>query len=580
VVVSQEVLAHVDDQRKYLQVAANVLRPGGYLIVTTANKFVMDRLGPMWDSWPPEHIENFVDMKGLKQLLAPRFRVLRTTTVIPIGGGGILRLVNSNKLNKALSLLIPDRYLETRKRGPCNVGRSMAGQRRVKRIGILGHVGTKNLGDEAIIAAVIQKVRDRYPDAEIIGFTGNPEDTLQRHGITAFPIRGGERRRGSPAVSQPGKLARPGTVIQAAGKASPGLRAILRGMWKGARLFKAVLEEPRSWAQCYHRLKGIDLLIVAGSNQLNDYFGGPWAFPYDLLKWCVLARWVRAKVAIVCCGAGPLRSRLGRLFVKYSLSLADYRSYRDKVSRRLIESIGVPGDDPVCTDLAHGLWPLPPAKPNPATARLTVGINPLPFFDERYWPEHNSDVYQHYVRKLALFAAWLHQHGHRVVFFPTQLRADPPVIRDVRGLLNTRAANFETLLVDSSVASVDDLLRRIATVDIVVASRYHGVVFAALLHKPVLAISYYEKTRDLMAQIGQADYVVDINAFDTDSLAERFLSMQSRTKTIRQEIQQRTRVLRRALEREYDHVFRLLEHPNPVPVDERVGALARLNGHV
>jgi 2-polyprenyl-3-methyl-5-hydroxy-6-metoxy-1,4-benzoquinol methylase len=116
VVVSQEVLAHVEDQPKYLQVAANVLRPGGYLILTTANKFVLDRLGAsISDPWPREHIEKFLDMKGLKRLLFPHFRVLRTTTFLPLGNAGILRLINSHKLNTALSLLIPERYLETLK---------------------------------------------------------------------------------------------------------------------------------------------------------------------------------------------------------------------------------------------------------------------------------------------------------------------------------------------------------------------------------------------------------------------------------------------------------------------------------
>lgn len=113
IVVSQEVLAHVEDQATYLHVAARVLRPGGYLILTTTNKFVLDRLGDsMWDPWPREHIERFLDMKGLKRLLVPHFRVLRATTVRPLGSAGILRLINSSKLNKALSLLIPERYLE------------------------------------------------------------------------------------------------------------------------------------------------------------------------------------------------------------------------------------------------------------------------------------------------------------------------------------------------------------------------------------------------------------------------------------------------------------------------------------
>ena len=110
VVVSQEVLAHVDDQAKFVEVAAAALRPGGYFIVTTANKFVTDRLAPGWDPWPAEHIERFVDRRGLRRLLSRHFRVLRTTSMIFVGDSGILRLVNSYTLNKMLSRLIPERY--------------------------------------------------------------------------------------------------------------------------------------------------------------------------------------------------------------------------------------------------------------------------------------------------------------------------------------------------------------------------------------------------------------------------------------------------------------------------------------
>ena len=45
--------------------------------------------------------------------------------------------------------------------------------------------------------------------------------------------------------------------------------------------------------------KGIDLLIIAGSQQLIDYIGGPWAHSYTLFKWTLLAKAVNAKVAFV-----------------------------------------------------------------------------------------------------------------------------------------------------------------------------------------------------------------------------------------------------------------------------------------
>jgi len=113
VVVSQEVIAHVEDQLRYIDRAAQVLKPGGYFIITTSNKFVWDRLGDVsWNVQPPQHIANQLSRSGLKRMLAPQFETLSVSTIIPHGQLGILRLVNSAKLNAALNWVIPQDRLE------------------------------------------------------------------------------------------------------------------------------------------------------------------------------------------------------------------------------------------------------------------------------------------------------------------------------------------------------------------------------------------------------------------------------------------------------------------------------------
>jgi SAM-dependent methyltransferase len=121
IVVCQEVIAHVSDQPQLIRRIAEVIKPGGYLIISAANKFVMDRMrdsdgivgvGP---EDPDEHIKKWLDMKGLKRLLEPHFTVIRTTSVIPMGHRGWLRVINSHKLNKAVGWLISQRRLEALK---------------------------------------------------------------------------------------------------------------------------------------------------------------------------------------------------------------------------------------------------------------------------------------------------------------------------------------------------------------------------------------------------------------------------------------------------------------------------------
>ncbi|PYP94628.1 MAG: hypothetical protein DMD38_15220 [Gemmatimonadetes bacterium] len=111
VVVSQEVVAHVENPIAYLDIIARVLKPNGYLIITTANRLVMER----WDHGAPDpeaHIKLYPNRREFKRMLCRRFRVLRTTSIMPVGDRGVLRLVNSYKLNSALGWVIPPRYLE------------------------------------------------------------------------------------------------------------------------------------------------------------------------------------------------------------------------------------------------------------------------------------------------------------------------------------------------------------------------------------------------------------------------------------------------------------------------------------
>jgi len=106
IVVSQEVIAHVEDQTKYLDRATEVLKPGGYLIITTGNKFVMDRLGDVgWNVQPPQHIARQLSRGQLTSMLSMHYRILKAFTIVPHGQRGILGVVNSYKLNAALRWL-------------------------------------------------------------------------------------------------------------------------------------------------------------------------------------------------------------------------------------------------------------------------------------------------------------------------------------------------------------------------------------------------------------------------------------------------------------------------------------------
>lgn len=116
VVIAQEVIDHVEDQVAFVDRAAYTLKSEGFIILSCANKFVMDRVGDdVFPEQPAAHIADFLDMRRLNHLLRSHFRVLRIKTIIPMGHQGILRLLNSHKLNTALGFFIPQKQLTAMK---------------------------------------------------------------------------------------------------------------------------------------------------------------------------------------------------------------------------------------------------------------------------------------------------------------------------------------------------------------------------------------------------------------------------------------------------------------------------------
>ena len=82
---------------------ARLLRPGGYLMLATQNRFTLKR----WSEVVPQgvgQIRKWVDARTLRRLLASDFDVVELTSIVPVGDRGILRLINSVKVNKLLSV--------------------------------------------------------------------------------------------------------------------------------------------------------------------------------------------------------------------------------------------------------------------------------------------------------------------------------------------------------------------------------------------------------------------------------------------------------------------------------------------
>jgi polysaccharide pyruvyl transferase WcaK-like protein len=289
------------------------------------------------------------------------------------------------------------------------------------------------------------------------------------------------------------------------------------------------------------------------------------------VKWSLAAKLAGCRVVLLSVGAGPLHTGVGRLWARIAVALADYRSYRDPYSRDLVAKVTGRRDGLVYPDLAYsyihdlptGARPAGPAaasapgaSPGPRPKGLVVAFSPMIFGHPLYWPLGDRAIYQGYARKLAEVGVWLIEKGYILSMFPSQFRMDPIAMAEVKRLM---AQSLGTLpgdaLLEPEVATVPDLLGAISRADIMVASRFHGVVLPILLHRPVLALSYGPKTTALMTDAGLPEFCLPMDAFTPESLKEAFLALEARRAEVGRKLGERAAINRGLLEEQYDRVF-------------------------
>jgi len=100
-VVSQEVIEHVDDQAKFVELCHSLLRPRGYMILTTPNATIFHLSGKFETARNKGLLqpkENLLTVSQLRKLVRPEFEIIGCSTIAPGGHRGALRVVNSPKL--------------------------------------------------------------------------------------------------------------------------------------------------------------------------------------------------------------------------------------------------------------------------------------------------------------------------------------------------------------------------------------------------------------------------------------------------------------------------------------------------
>jgi len=320
--------------------------------------------------------------------------------------------------------------------------------------------------------------------------------------------------------------------------------------------------ELMEWMRAFKVLKGRTMLVVTGTGVLTDRGEGPLGFPYQIFKWVMTAKLRNLKVLFLSVGVEPISHRLTRLFLKSSLELADYVSYRDDHSKQYMVKLGLKRSAEVYPDLAFSLPST--ALPNSRSGMSAMPLVGVGLFDYcRRDAEVNKNAetrYIGYINKLSVFVGWLLDNEYQVRILIGDITYDNSVREDLRNALEGRGVNYdERKLLDEPISSVSDLLQQIATTDMVVATRFHNVLLALMLNKPVISISYDMKNDSLMDSVGLSDYCQRIDQFDVNRLIKQFMKLAENMERLKCQIEELQTGHRKASLEQYSTIFATAE---------------------
>ena len=356
------------------------------------------------------------------------------------------------------------------------------------RIGLIGYFGYGNFGNDASLEAMTGFLHRVRPDAQ----------------LTCICVS-------------------PGGVDHDKYKAVVAMVPLKRaGLW--SRLSNGLLLKLPRFVEvaryAVRHVRTLDVIIVPGTGLLQDYWSKPWQLPTTLYIWCLSARLCGKKLGFVSVGAGPSRNRLSGWLLRSSAGLAQFRSYRDEASRNYMVGLGVGSqNDLISSDIVFARYePETERQPEIDPQPVVIGVGLVTHFG---WWGNEQAIYDTYIRKISQFIVQLLNEGYHVRIFIGDL-SDQPAVDDVmRSVGKEKPDSVGKLVIAERVYSQRDVMRQMSLVHAVVAMRFHNVICAIKLGKPVINIGFSQKADRMLADMGIGEFSQRLEQLDVEVLHQQ-----------------------------------------------------------
>lgn len=386
----------------------------------------------------------------------------------------------------------------------------------------------RNKGDAAIMQMQVLLVRGMRPHAELRGLSvfGHSDARLatahrwcEAQGMRVFPAV-----FGSPAAM---RLDRP--PIQGLEKLGNFVGSFLQGcvllVASAMRSIETVQCFARRHVEAVQAIRDADIVMSKGGAyyfSLPGLRGIAYVARTCWVVWLALL-WGR-QVVILPHSFGPLEGRIGRWLLRITLSRCTRIMCREGKSQEALVELGVPVAI-TCRvpDLAFAV-----ALPNIAKAnhvRCSYGLNKKPQMGRLLVTARpcggfkDAGVTEAYLSQLVKLLVSYLQEGWDIVLVPQvngpEAREDDrEALRYIWKEVQYRGLGQRLLFIDNDL-SVDELMAIYASGDLLIGTRMHSVILAAIVGTPAVAISYLgPKHMGIMKWLGLEDFCLGVDGFE------------------------------------------------------------------
>lgn len=402
------------------------------------------------------------------------------------------------------------------------------------RIYLTGGWGYGNLGDDAILKAMLHSISENFTDSTLTLTSFNPSETYFHHGLETKPslhaVLAGSSR------GHPSKTVFLWRIF------------LLVVWWLAYKVAKRSLNFYSEFEKQVSLIDKADLVILGGGGYFNDVWKSSFA---ARLGEILIASTLKKKIMIYGQTVGPFSSPVSIFLLRRLLRTVSFVTYRDAQSLRTLEKCKFDTSKSLLTadeaillkagNTREAVFDKYKLDENKPLLGLTIQKFRAYVSVERVEPLQEIKDEQTYLDNvLAALTQIYHSSPVQFLFLPST-SWDIPFCRNVYDSLPESVRADSHLVVG---ATIEEYIGLCQQTDMMVSTNMHPLILATTNAVPFIAISYFYKVDDFANALDMGDYLIRIDQLSASELIQKFNNLQSDLDSVKLRLQKNREKIR------------------------------------